>query len=669
MDLLEMTVDAGCAAVAPYEFTASGGEVKKVTVKMVMPLGGKESGLYRSPKAGEKVLVAPVNENNTIYYLVGYLPSANDAPFCGTGYDSVRNDVASDGGGNADSAKGFDAAQLNPLNMDGFIADSGMSLRYPKTGDKNTPEAEKVYNDKDNSKVMQDDPSDPKKSIDPTKKYSSTDQGLPYSEIGFYNKKSKFPLVNYELDRKKEKEDEKDEKATYYPHIDVLNIQSTGDIESRAANYHLVKAKRLEILAGDAAHEISPKTRADTAGAESGWNSDEVPIGDSPMEDPEVRGGDMHIRAEGKVIIKALKEIRLQVGRTVMVIDDGGFKVVSQKLNSAVALPGDTTLSLNPRTGISMSGQEVNIESESKFSLCDAWGAKMEGTVGSLSMGGLQISQSALDTAGLNALAVTNTLKLTQSITCGSLALTDIYRKSAVEIVNIVNVVVTVCKVLRKAFTSLLGFYKKYISVENKATVVAADAADASPPAAAPDIPTTTEPTPKMGDLEPIEQVIACLKMVLSITAAVYNAVDAGYGQAFKSGVIGSITQGKDNPWGAQAKSDFRDKLNLVALSIDAGIVDIAVGAYVIRGAGLAGAKISLNAGGSITLKAGEEKSLYASAITGAAVSAPLIAEKATKVVEFVSRGAEVVSDAVKITKDVCTVDPEYILYPTIEKL
>ena len=112
--------------------------------------------------------------SGTIYYLMGYLPGgdggnpfyAKDYSYDKDGTTKNNNDVASDGGENSNAAKGFTSAQLNPLNMDGFIADSGMSLRYPKTGDKNTPEAEKVYNDEDNSKVMQDDPSDPKKSID-----------------------------------------------------------------------------------------------------------------------------------------------------------------------------------------------------------------------------------------------------------------------------------------------------------------------------------------------------------------------------------------------------------------------------------------------------------------------------------------------------------------------
>ena len=127
MDLLEMTVDAGCAAGTPYQFTALDASGTRVTVKMVMPLGGNESGLYRSPKAGEKVLVAYTS--GTIYYLMGYLPGgdggnpfyAKDYSYDKDGTTKNNNDVASDGGENSNAAKGFTSAQLNPLNMDGFI--------------------------------------------------------------------------------------------------------------------------------------------------------------------------------------------------------------------------------------------------------------------------------------------------------------------------------------------------------------------------------------------------------------------------------------------------------------------------------------------------------------------------------------------------------------------
>ena len=81
----EMTVIDACTKASPYTFTASIPNSEAVPVKMVMPLGGVKSGLYRSPKVGEKVLVAAVettgtgvNSSSTTYYLMGYLPNAAD---------------------------------------------------------------------------------------------------------------------------------------------------------------------------------------------------------------------------------------------------------------------------------------------------------------------------------------------------------------------------------------------------------------------------------------------------------------------------------------------------------------------------------------------------------------------------------------------------------------
>ena len=294
--------------------------------------------------------------------------------------------------------------------------------------------------------------------------------------------------------------------------------------------------------------------------------------------------------------------------------------------------------------------------------MSEAWGAKVEGVVGSLSMGGLQISQSALDAAGLNTLAVVNTMELVQSIINGGLALSDTYRRSAVQIANISNVILNTGKIVTKAFMAIRGITKNYKNLEE-----AAERTQAAPDANSNPAGDALAAASKMAGLEPIEQLIAGLKLVLSITAAVYNAVDTAYGAVFKSGKIDSLTKGGSNPWGAEEKSDFRDKLNLIALSIDAGIIDIVVAAYAIVGAGLAGAKISLNAGGNVILKAGTDKKLYAEVSENAAVPAQLTVEKMTAVARFAAITAEVVNDAAKITKEGLT--DFQILYPVIEKL
>jgi hypothetical protein len=78
MDLISTMVKGECAISNPYQFAIQypTNSKKTVPVNLVMPLGGIESGLYRSPKIGEKVLVASVTGegNTTTYYRMGYLP-------------------------------------------------------------------------------------------------------------------------------------------------------------------------------------------------------------------------------------------------------------------------------------------------------------------------------------------------------------------------------------------------------------------------------------------------------------------------------------------------------------------------------------------------------------------------------------------------------------------
>jgi hypothetical protein len=58
-------------------------------VQIVMPLGGKESGLFRQPRVGEKVLIG-TEETEGANYLMGYIPSSNkkeDSYFSPAGAD------------------------------------------------------------------------------------------------------------------------------------------------------------------------------------------------------------------------------------------------------------------------------------------------------------------------------------------------------------------------------------------------------------------------------------------------------------------------------------------------------------------------------------------------------------------------------------------------------
>ncbi|MDR0684537.1 MAG: hypothetical protein LBF83_05360 [Spirochaetaceae bacterium] len=185
----EMTVIDACTKASPYTFTASIPNSEAVPVKMVMPLGGVKSGLYRSPKVGEKVLVAAVettgtgdNSSSTTYYLMGYLPNAENQSFF-------------------EASTTADAGDAHDV-----ITEGGEVFRYKQTGKKAGKEGKN-----------------------------------PYSEIGFYQEKTDWKAAEAET------ADYQDFNGDY-PKIDRIKIRSTGDIHESAVNHHQIQAKRFELF-------------------------------------------------------------------------------------------------------------------------------------------------------------------------------------------------------------------------------------------------------------------------------------------------------------------------------------------------------------------------------------------------------------------------------------
>jgi hypothetical protein len=296
-----MVVTRACTGSNPYVFyvrNPAGGD--DLDVKLVMPLGGAESGLYRSPKVGESVLVgihAPGNSVSMTRYLLGYLPD-NSA-------DNAFERVGVDAGANSVSPK-----------MKDLINESGEVFRYRQTG-----------------------------------KNRDHDEEDPYSEIGFYQRPSQWRVNS---------DDQKDYAAAPggYPEIDQINIHSTGDIHESAVNHHRIEAKRLEIL-------------ADCGGVNTdGWR----PFGDTVGDDSSLYAGDAHIRSHNRLILKAGQEIRLQVGRSAIIISDDGITITSKKAKKGPAIPWDTVINLTPRDGVVMFGQNVNIGAAYNFSLQESAG-------------------------------------------------------------------------------------------------------------------------------------------------------------------------------------------------------------------------------------------------------------------------------------------------------
>jgi hypothetical protein len=340
-------------------------------VNIIMPFGGKETGFYRFPKDGENILVD--NDESGEYYLLGYLPSESD----------MKNNFLT----NTKSKGGFQN-EINKLKDD-----EGMILRYQQSGKQN-PSADERY-----------------------------------SEIGFYRRKSQWTSgdTGYKDIAKPLRQDGESDidfstrlvlggyprhpgeepdahicrvtTKTEFPRIDQINIQSTGDIRHGAKNFHEIKAKRLEILAGLESydHESYPGADVEYSFGEISNNSkynkilEKLPFGDSPGDDGNLYTGDMHLRAKNRIVLKAGDEIIIEVGRSSIVINDEGIALTTRKGRKKTVNLWDTKLLLSPQKGISLFGQNLQMEAVNIFEIKENYGGSIKSTSGILRIGGRDI--------------------------------------------------------------------------------------------------------------------------------------------------------------------------------------------------------------------------------------------------------------------------------------
>jgi hypothetical protein len=381
MALTRMTVcnkgDCALTAQFPYQFYAQRAvDVRPVIVNLVMPLGGKETGLYRCPKIGESVLVDDDGKsNNPSYYLIGYLPNEADAS---TNFLTT------------DSAVSGDTPEKTAL-----ADEQAMVLRYKQTG-------------QEAAAITADTPNEER-----------------YSEIGFYHRKTQWERIailkktkkaladakekladakeklkeikedanedvkkaaKAEVEKAEEAVKEAEAEARKRPKTDQINIQSTGDIRQSAANHYRMKAKRLEILSGLEGTDFSDELKKPNR-----------PFGDKGTDESRLFKGDMHIRARNRIVIKAGTEIRLEVGRSTILIDDSGIKMTSRKTHAHTSNDNDTTLNLLPLNGIQGAGSHINFSSQYHFSISERMGSVISGIAGIMRLGGKDVKLSTID--------------------------------------------------------------------------------------------------------------------------------------------------------------------------------------------------------------------------------------------------------------------------------
>jgi hypothetical protein len=639
---------------------------------VTMPVGG-DMGLFRFPRVGEWVLIGKLGE--TVYtearvgaqnVLTGVTPPGGDWVLLSYFIDTPAANAPfypKDSKSTTDNTKtGYIADQLNPASMTDFINDNGMAMRYK--AEKNTNKTQKK--EKDGVELE----------TQPT-----AASNAKWSEIGFYNKKAKWPNTLKTFDETKSG-NALDPRR--YFRQDVINIQSAGDIESRAENYHLIKAKRFELLSNT--DELSPETRADNArDSWQYWSEDKAPLGDTAGDDSALHSGDVHIRAGRSVVIKAQGEIRLQVGRTVVVIDDTGFTVTTGKLRTNAVLSQTTSLSLKARGGISMFGENVDIASSRKFSIADAWGGGLSSVVGMLSMSGIQINQKTYGETQQIFAALMNLITLTQDIAVANASLAAPNKIYASGWVNYGFDVAKMLVTNGKSFYDLWGDYKhmterkqKLADLREKALsdyleekhmvdcINKLETGTDDEKTAAREILAEMEAyndVDKRDELisadamaevmnigaasaDPIQTAVSVLNMILGITAHVYFAVEKVYTRSWQTTLRAGLTDSSVKAPTPSEKVEFRDCLNICAMDVDNGIIQSFLQSIAIVG-GIGGpASIGLQSSGDIVIKAGKQKKLYAETSEHVSVPVSIAAEK----VQF---GIKVAAAVTKLGADV----------------
>jgi hypothetical protein len=639
-------------------------------VKVTMPVGGK-MGLFRFPRIGEWVLIGQVGQTGYEdvdingekhathvtaptgeWVLLSYFPQAEEGDDDkNTPFYPKRAKKTVD-----NNKTGFFADQLNPATMKEFLDDNGMAIRYLAEDNQNKP-AEAATGSAD--------------------KIQHTVNDGAWSEIGFYNKKAKWPDSLKKFDETKAGNSLE---RSRFSRQDMINIKSTGDIESRADNYHLIKAKRFELLANT--EELSPEIRAhNDRNAWFEWEPEYAPLGDHPTDDPAIHNGDVHIRAGKRVVIKADSEIRLQVGRTVLVINDSGFSVTARKVNSNVDISQDTSLSLKARGGIDMFGENVNIASSRKFSIADAWGGSLGSMLGILNISGIQINQKIYERLQQQFTEIVNTFGWTGDLIANTAVNSNGWETR--KIIYGFNIFKTIVNDVKSFYGLHSGWGDRRVnsvlgqgdapgtgqeSGQGDAPVTGQESGQGDAPVTAQesgqgDAPRTGQESGQEAEvgLEPIEVAIAMMNMILDITSAAYYVVEKTLAAVWRTDLRKSLKENEKTHTDAGEESEktytgawkkkLLSELNMAAMDYDNGIIALGFdffGYFFSKGSG-GHASIKLRNSGDIIMKANSLKSLYGHEATQAAVPVNTSLETIQSRVRIAAYITKLASDVSKI--------------------
>jgi hypothetical protein len=173
------------------------------------------------------------------------------------------------------------------------------------------------------------------------------------------------------------------------PIIDYVQLHSTGDMEESAANWHKTKAKRVEILAGvdDAAASASNGEKLEIDHSDTTQRA----FGDGVDQYSMLQSGDVHVRAKERIILKAGSEIRLQVGRSEIIITDSGIIIASRKTRSKIKSNWDSQISVDSNAGTTIYGQHLNLYGGIDFWIHEGYGGSIKSQMGIMRLIGLDL--------------------------------------------------------------------------------------------------------------------------------------------------------------------------------------------------------------------------------------------------------------------------------------
>ena len=219
-----------------------------------------------------------------------------------------------------------------------------------------------------------------------------------YSEISFKRKDTKWPTSDSSLQKEsysKVVTDDNDKK-TYYPYVDRLDISSTGDIVSKAKNFNELDGERVLIQSKflTSSNIAVDKKKDETNG------KDNTTVKEMTVKEKDIGKGDLILSADRRILLNAREGFAVQVGGCTFSVTSSGITMKAGKLDGAKAGEGpfDATLSLSVKGGVDITGQTMSGGFDRSVSLSDAFGGAIDLETGMASVNGTSVSLGAMTT-------------------------------------------------------------------------------------------------------------------------------------------------------------------------------------------------------------------------------------------------------------------------------